>query len=314
MNLLKFDASQCQRIRRQLDAYLSNELLVETTGEVVKHLEGCEACSTELESRMRVREALRRAVEKQTPPQRLSEAVRARLRKTQPGYFWHAPATWAVALAASVLVVIAGIAGQQWIRFMRSRQLVTSILTLGVSDHLYCAIKGHNYPEVAHPPDQLRQKLGPQYAGLLPLVEAKLSGLQVLEAHICSVPGSPRKYIHFIARGRGTIVSVILTRREGESLPAVRFLAAKTSGDIDLYKATLEGTGVAGFETNDYFGFVVSGLGQDEMIELASALAPTLRNALAGSRATEKAAMLPFLVALVSSGSVTRIGPRRSRI
>src|SRR2546422_3156618 len=36
----------------------------------------------------------------------------------------------------------------------------------------------------------------------------------------------------------------------------------------------------AGFETNDYFGFVVSDLGQDEMIQLAAGLAPALRNAL----------------------------------
>jgi anti-sigma factor RsiW len=60
MNVLDFDAKQCKRVRRQLDAYLSNELLVETTDEVLKHLEGCEACSGELEWRVRVREALQR--------------------------------------------------------------------------------------------------------------------------------------------------------------------------------------------------------------------------------------------------------------
>ncbi len=282
MSAINFGSKQCEQIRGQLDAYLSNELLVETTAEVAKHLESCGDCSREFESRMRVREALRKAVDKQLPPEHLSAAVRARLRKAQPAhfFFWQAPPTWAVALAGLAFLVLVGAVGQQLLKLRSGRQMVSSVLSLGVSDHLQCAIKGHNYPEVAHPPDQLRQKLGPQYAGLLPVVEAKLPGFQILEAHICSVTGSPRKYVHFIARGRGTILSVILTKREGESLPTGWFLVAKTSGDVDLYKARLRGMSVAGFETTGYFGFVVSDLGQDEMVELASALAQPLRNAL----------------------------------
>jgi len=162
-------------------------------------------------------------------------------------------------------------------------------LTLGVSDHLHCAIRGHNYPELVNPPEQLGEKLGPQYAGLLPVVQEKLPGFQLLEAHICSVPGSPRRYVHFIARGQGTILSVILTKREGEFLPAGRLLVAGAPTGVNLYKAKLEATSVAGFETNEYFGFVVSDLGQDEMMQLAASLAPALRDALDGSAGTEKA-------------------------
>ncbi len=298
MNVLNFDSKHCDRVRRQLDAYLSNELLVETTNEVLKHLESCEACSQELESRVRVREALQRAAARHSPPEYLREAIHQRLRSAQPRLLgrFHAT-TWAVALASLALVLVAG---QQWLRLRKSRQLVASVLTLGVTDHLHCAIQAHNYPEVANPPAQLRQKLGPQHAELLPVVEARLSGFQVLEAHICSVPGSPRKYVHFIARGQGTILSVILTKREGVSLPAGRFLAAGASDGIHLYEAKLEGASVAGFETNNYFGFVVSDLGQDEMTKLAAALAPGLRSALDGST-TEKSATSSFLAASVNS-------------
>jgi hypothetical protein len=163
-------------------------------------------------------------------------------------------------------------------------------LTLGVTDHVQCAIKGHNYPEVASPPDQLRKKLGPEYAGLLPIVQQKLPGFQLLEAHICQVPGSSRNYVHFIARGQGTILSVILTRREGEALPAGKFLVASAAGGIDLYKARLEGMSVAGFESDAYFGFVVSDLGQEEIVQIAGGLAPALREALNKGAGTEKAA------------------------
>jgi hypothetical protein len=274
-----------------MDAYLSNELLVETTGEVLKHLESCSACSEELESRTRLREALRRAAAKSLPPEDLRDTVHQRLKKAQPGLSWAFGApTWALALAALGLVVIAGVVAQQWLRFQRGRQLTARVLALGVSDHAQCAIKGHNYPEVANPPDQLRKKLGPQYAALLPVVEERLPGFQVLEAHICSVPGSPRKYVHFIARGQGTILSAILTKREGESLPPGRFRIAGTTGGIDLYRAQLEGISVAGFEVQDYFGFVVSDLGQDEMVQLAASLAPALRGALRENSGIEKAA------------------------
>ena len=281
MNVLNFDSRQCERTRRQMDAYLSNELLVETTDEMLRHLENCQACSRELESRMRVREALQRAAASQPVPDGLGEAIHQRLKKAQSRSYWapRAP-TWTLALAGAALMVIVGIAGQQWIKLDRARQMVASVLHLGVSDHLHCAIRGHNYPDVANPTEVLRKKLGPQYAGLLPVVEKKLTGFQVLEAHICTVPGSPRKYVHFITRGQGTILSVILTKRDGGTLPAGRFVAAASFGNVNFYEKQLEGMSVAGFQVGAYFGFVVSDLGQHEMGQLAQGLAPALQAAL----------------------------------
>lgn len=289
MNVIRFDASQCERIRRQLDAYLSNELLVETTSDVLKHLECCEDCSNELESRTRLMKALQRAVAAQLPPDPLREEIHRRLREAQPGFGGGSRArTWTLALAAMILLMVAAAAGHHWLRLRRGRQMVASVLTLGVSDHLHCAIRHHNYPETANPPDQLRRKLGPKYASLLPVVEAKLPGFQVLEAHICSVARSPRKYVHFIARGRGTIVSVILTKREGEVLPGEKSLVAETSGGLNLFSASLEGMEAAGFETSEYFGFVVSDLGQRQVLQIATRLAPAIRNALQVRAGTEK--------------------------
>jgi anti-sigma factor (TIGR02949 family) len=256
MNIINFDAKQCERIRRQLDAYVSNELLVETTSEVLRHLENCEECSRELEARMRIREALRRAVSGRPVPEPLRAEVQRRLRGSRSGLFWQGSAArLALAVAAFILVVLSSLGIKQWLTFRDGERMIARVLKLGAADHLHCAIQGHNYPEVPNPPDQIRQKLGPQYAGVVQVVEQKLPGFQVLEGHICSIPGSPRRYVHFIARGRGTILSVILTKREGEDLPPGRLLVADASGGVNFYKAHLDGMDVAGFESASYFWF-----------------------------------------------------------
>jgi anti-sigma factor (TIGR02949 family) len=298
MNVLNFNSEQCGRIRRHLDAYLSNELLVETTSDVLRHLESCEACSRELEARTRVRDALRRAAVSQIPPEELRLSIQRQLRKMQPGFLGGSRRlTWAVALAGVIVVVLGGIATEQWIGVLRGRRIVASVLALGVSDHLQCAIKGHNYPEIANPPEQLRQKLGPQYAGLLDVLQEKLPGFEILEAHICSVQGSPRKYVHFITRGRGTILSVILTKREGAQFPDGKAFRSGASGSVNLYEAHLNGMNAAGFESMRYFGFVVSDLGQDTIVQISSELAPPLKAALdagSGSEARVDLDSVPF--------------------
>jgi Putative zinc-finger len=281
VNVLNFNSRQCEQIRLQMDPYLSNELLVETTAEMLRHLENCEACSRVLESRTRVREALQQAAARQPLPEGLGEAVHQRLKKAHSRSFWvpRGP-TWTLALAGVAFIVIVALGGWQWRRFERARQMVKNVLTLGVSDHLHCAIRGHNYPEVPNPPQVLRMKLGPEYAELLPVVKKKLPGFQILEAHICTVPGSPREYVHFITRRQGTILSVILTKRDGESLPSERFVTAASFAKIHFYENQLEGMSVAGFQVGGYFGFVVSDLSQREMGQLAEGLAPALQATL----------------------------------
>jgi hypothetical protein len=280
MNNLSFDSKRCDRIRQQLDSYLSNELLVETASEVVGHLESCESCSRDLESRMRLRDALQRAVANRPSPDSLRADVLRKLRESQPRSFARVSLKrWCLGFA-SVAVVLASLFAAQWFNLRRGEQLIASILKLGVADHLICAIKGHNYPELANPPDQIREKLGPRYAPLLQFVQQRLPGFEVLEGHVCSIPGSDRKFVHFITRGQGTVLSVILTERNGASLPARKFLASAESAGLSIYEDHLNGMEIAGFESGQYFAFVVSDLSQHEIVELARGLAPALNEKL----------------------------------
>jgi len=312
MNAVNFKDKQCERIRRQLDAYLSSELLVETTSDVLRHLETCESCSGELAARTRVRDALRRAAATYQPPPELRASLERQLRRMQPGVLGLSLRLRPLlALAAAVALVLALVATRQWIRIERGKQMVASVLALGVSDHVQCAIKGHNYPEVANPPDKLREKLGPQFAPLLEVLQEKLPGFEVLEAHICS-PGGPRKFVHFITRGRGTILSVILTRKEGERILPLRALRSEAAGNINLYEAHLEGMNAVGFETAGYWGFVVSDLSPSTMLQLTERLAPPLKTAVdAGS---ERATRARLRLSSVTPTAIFRQLPSQARL
>ena len=235
----------------------------------------------ELETRTRVRDFVRRAATNLTPPEELRLSIQRRLRETQPG-FWGGfrELNWAVALAGIVVIVLGGIVTHEWVRVVRGRRIVAGALALGVADHVQCAIKGHNYPEVANPPEVLRDKLGPQYAGLLDVVQRNLPGFEVLEAHICSIPGSSRKYVHFITRGHGTILSVILTKNDGAQLPSGSVFRSVAAGHVNLYQTHQQGMNVAGFESRGYLGFVVSDLDTNTTLQIADQLVPPLNAAL----------------------------------
>ena len=280
MNTFSFDSQGCERIRQQLDAYLSNELLVETASKVMHHLENCEVCSRDLEARIRVRDALQRAVANRPVPDSTRADVLHKLRQSQTRSFAGVGLKrWVLALAA-VAAIILGLFTAEWLNLRREDKLIASILKLGISDHLICAIQAHNYPEVASPPDQIRTKLGLRYAPLLQVVQQRLPGFDVLEGHICSIPNSDRKYVHFITRGHGTILSVILTERSGATFPKGKLLIAADSGGLGIYENRLSGMEIAGFESGPYFAFVVSDLNQKELLQLAQGLAPALNKTL----------------------------------
>ena len=51
MNRIQFGEGGCEKTRKYLDAYVSNELMVETNHEVLRHIEGCPSCAAEVDTR-----------------------------------------------------------------------------------------------------------------------------------------------------------------------------------------------------------------------------------------------------------------------
>ena len=62
MTLRIIKVMNCKDFREIADSYLSDELLVETNHDVLRHLENCADCRCELAARRDLRERLREAV------------------------------------------------------------------------------------------------------------------------------------------------------------------------------------------------------------------------------------------------------------
>ncbi len=168
----------CEKTRLYLDSYVSNELLIETNHEVLRHLEACPACAAEAEARSRLRSRLKAAVEGQTVPADLQARIRQRLEPRRRFGWWTAGM---VAAAAAVLFLVlsdprASLPSltdrpAQTAYIEKVSANVAAVLRVGLRDHVHCAVF-RRYPKDPPSVEQMVQDLGPAYQGLLPLLQA----------------------------------------------------------------------------------------------------------------------------------------------
>lgn len=270
MNVPHSDAA-CDQARGHLDSYLSRELPEETGRELQRHLDSCPQCAAELESRARMRTQLQAAVRGTSVPPDLAPRIR---RMVESNAAHQRTGLWAVAAAAAVIlcVILVGVlreqANPEQAILRKASGRLATVLNVGLRDHLQCAVfrKYTKQPEAA---SQMAADLGPGFADLVPLVQAKLPpDFRIIQGHHCAAGG--RQYTHLIITGGGKIVSVVLTRRQpGESL----------SGG--LHQAGVDRFQVVGFESHDYLAYVISDLDAQQNLQLAANLAPMLREYLA---------------------------------
>src|SRR5215831_19219832 len=108
MNVVSFNERACERYRRYFDAYLDNELLVETNQEVLNHLASCPECNRILEDRARLKQIVRQTVTAETVPSELIAAVRNQVRR-RGSVFSTNVFRLVVAAAACLVLTIGGI-------------------------------------------------------------------------------------------------------------------------------------------------------------------------------------------------------------
>ena len=291
MKIVDFGQSNCERVRRYLDSYISSELLVESNVEVLRHIEQCSACSQELETRLRIRSSLQAAARREEVPPGLEQKIRREIRERGPVRLWPFDLSlrWMSAVAALVLISTA-----IWVVWRSRRELspqeqnayigrissrLSTILQVGLRDHVHCAVF-RKYPKDPPALAEMARELGPQYAGLVSLVKAKVPDeYRVILAHRCSVQG--RNYVHLVLRDPSSLLSLIITKKNpGESFPASQLAPVLQAVGVPVYRARSSQFQLAAFVSQAYLAFVISDLPEERNLQLAAALAPSVQEFL----------------------------------
>lgn len=282
MNVINFEQNPCKRMRAHLDSYLNGELAGETNREVSNHLKGCAACAGELEARALIKGRLRMAVRREEMPPELREKIQRSIRKN--GFDAWRP--WILA-AAAALVLAAGAWGvvRYWDAPHDSTYRASlsaadaEILQVGLRDHVHCAIES-KMADRLFTPEQMSQSLGPDYTGLVQLVKERAPGdYNVVVGHRCRAKG--RQFIHLVLRNQDRVLSLALTKKEGEAFAKDDLAGVLEASGVKLRAARLADYEVAAFETRDHLVFIVSDLVKEDNLQMAASFAPAVRDFLA---------------------------------
>jgi anti-sigma factor (TIGR02949 family) len=288
MNVLNFKERSCERYRRYFDAYLDNELLVETNQDVLQHVASCADCNRILESRARIKQLVKETVTSESAPPELAAALRDRLRSERRSFFGVDTARWMMAAAAVLALAIGGFAVLDWPSAGRLRSedglfhtvsaRVQDLLRVGLVDHVHCTILLQRWKR-ALSFDEMKAgtgatALGPEFIDLVPAVQAKLGAdYKVVQGHRCTA--NHRHYVHLIVTGnQGAILSLVITKKENESFSETDAVAVMNASGIPVYRGRQGTLEVAGFESGQYLAYVVSNLDRDSNLNIAAAIAP----------------------------------------
>jgi len=218
------------------------------------------------------------------------------VRKEKPRrgwFFWN----WLpiVATAAMALIGVTALVryrlGEPWLSERRQESVLSSVsgqivslMRVGLRDHIHCAVF-RNYPKKAPSTEEFLHEIGPQYAGLIPVVRSQIpASYQMTLAHQCVFDG--RQYVHLSLKNDALkddahILSLLITRKGGgESFNAAGMVPALTQAGIPMYQSGVGKFQIAAFETRDYLVYFISDLSLQENTRLMLAMSPQVNSLL----------------------------------
>jgi anti-sigma factor RsiW len=251
---------QCRDVRELADSFLSEQLLVETNHEVLRHLETCPDCRAEITARRAMRDTLRSAMahaEELGPRPEFAAELAATLRPHRAGMSRRSVLRSWWTMAAGV-VLAAG--GGVLVRGARSRSQLAALAREAAGDHQNCAVR-FNLAEHPIGLDEAGRRYGAPYVELATLELPAIDGsLETIERHACVYQG--RRYGHLVSRFHGVPVSLLIT--DGAP-PAVPKLQPNDGGHQ-----------VASLPAGRFLGFVVADLDRPQILRLAQAFVEPL--------------------------------------
>ena len=309
---------QCSDFRELADSYLSDELLIETNHDLIRHLESCAECRHELAARRELRNKLRKgfqqAAELQMPDEFAGE-LRSQLRNAtllpsrSPFQTTLTRRVAYLAIAASLVIAAAlGFSAIQ-LRLNAQRNIVTeagretklspggsgssnstgpalvsaSLTENAIGDHRDCAIN-HRLKEKPVDLDEGGRSYDRAY---IDLVQAVMSdgrlpgGATLVAAHSCIFNG--QRFGHVILKYHDQLVSVLVTAVGAAQTSEQKALGA--SKEESITSAWSDAYRVAHFETARHAVFVVSSLREADNVAIARALAPSVSKHVARAEA-----------------------------
>ena len=177
---------ECRDVREMADSFLSEQLLVETNHELLRHLETCPVCRAEIAARRALRERLRSAfvhAQDLRPRPDFAAELRTTLRASQPGITRRS-------LLQSWWTMAAGVAlaagGGVFVRNSTGRSRLATLAREAAGDHQNCAVK-FTLAERPIGLEDAGRRYGAPYGALAtfeapPVVDGPL---QLLERHAC---------------------------------------------------------------------------------------------------------------------------------
>lgn len=265
---------ECRDARELAEPFITEQLLVETTQEIVRHLDRCPPCRAEFESQRRLRAATRSAFERSPalamPPQ-FADGLRARLRaEAEPAARAHRWRGW-LGLAAAIVALAA--AGLHW----RAGEQLSSLARLALGDHQNCALEFHLTEQPISLADAER-RFGGRFAALQAVKPSETSlpagPLRILERHACVFKG--HRFAHLVLEYQGTAVSVLVSHDPD---------AARDwwPGSGSRARTSAGGFRTVSFRRSGYTVFVVSAMPEAALDAVVASMAAPVSRALEGA-------------------------------
>ena len=274
---------QCDDFQQIADSYLSDELLIETNHEVIRHLESCSACRYELAGRRQLRYQLKKQFNEApalNPPDSFAGSLRTQLKEQALGRAGIAiPRMAYVGIAAALLIAVGlGWFGvERWRSRQRDLAAWTDLTNKAIGDHRECALEHKlgatiiDLNEAARVYDRTYAKLADQEA----LRSSLPAGAELLDAHSCAFEG--RRFAHLVIKYHAQLVSVVVAREESNN-------QAPKPLPGDIASAFSSGTSqLAAFQTASHAVFVVSSLNGSDNMSIARAVAPVLQRQISNA-------------------------------
>lgn len=249
----------CTEFDEIADSYLSDELLVETNHDLIRHLENCGGCRNVLAQRRELRTRMRSAVRSSSVVDPVfASRVRTQIRAgagvgaTASRFFIPAFAAAAVLFAAFLGVAVYLNTTTPTAEFAQANiedswheSGLMSALHQAIGNHKNCGLKfGNNdAKEVSDEPD---------YAALRSEFAANL---ELVEKHDCIYNG--RRYAHTILRSGAKIISILKTESDA------------TGDSKTIVSSPIENFQIAEFESGSKAIFVISDLPEAENLQIA---------------------------------------------